>query len=646
MLFIQITTILLGYSVACLGAGILVLSLLVRQVESIKSASSGVMLATGFILGQGILASLWLLLALVGWFSPVLVVGISTICILAVFFLSVPLWVAFRNQAISLWRELRSEPWGWQMVAALTTVLCLGWLTSIGSPFSGDAVAFYMALPKVIAASHRLIPLPGYETYTNIGLQGELHYSVFMIFKSLDAARLFAWPTMLAAAVMLLAIGRRVGLGQRGQWITLALVFASSAVLNMSGDGKVDVFAAAPGVAAYYWILQIRSQPQRLAVWLTGFFSGFAIAAKLSYMVVLAPGLLILFFWGFRDEVLDQSKRKQTFMMLLRVGVPIVFVLFISVSPQMIKNALLFHNPIAPFGASGIGWAKQVWFGAETTRRIVLTYPLALVFGSYWGQYGNMSPLTLAFLPLALLLPKPRRLVDSPLAAVTISASAGLLCWVVTQPSVIAPRYILATLLLFVLLPGRAAEYISKTETPPRLFALGIIISITVNVLTVGLYDKNIVFAPTHTFTYLTGMIDECNRDGEYCQATSVINSHAESGDRVFLASYYRYWLRPDLLQCVSGTGDYTKVIESNTNEERWLTLYQEGFLYLLADRHTHAAFLDNLNLDDPPAWVELNLLYEDGKLRLYELDFNNPPASQLRTCRQIHPPAWDVVDR
>jgi hypothetical protein len=644
MLIIQIFSQLLGYSLACLGAGVLILNIIAKRSNSIQSASPGTLLASAFILGQGILASLWLLLALKGWFSPSLVLGISLICILVGIFLGRGLFVAFGQQVSSLWRELRQEPWGWQVIVALTILLCLAWVTSIGRPFEGDSAAFYMALPKVIASSHRLVPLPGYDNYTNIGLQAELHYAVFMAFDDLDAARLFAWPTILAGAVMLLAIGKQIGLGQRGQWIALALIFSSSAIIYLSGDGKADLFAAAPGLAAYYWILRTHDC-KKMALWLTGFFSGFAIAAKLSYIVVMAPGLVLLLFWTFREKLLDKNGRKEFLLVISVAGIQIFAALLISIAPQLIKNTLLYHNPIAPFGTDGIGWAKQIWFGPETTRRIVLTYPFALVFGDYWGQYGTLSPLVMAFLPLAIFLPKSRQTLLSPLVVVTLSAAVGLLLWIVTQPSVLAPRYILATLLLFVLLPARAVEYVSKNDRHSRWLNTGIIVCMIVTILA-GLHFSEIIFLPRVTFAYLTEKINECDRDGAYCQVSTFINHQAQAGDRVYLATYYRYWLRPDLLQCANTISD-SKIFQSkHTSAERWASFYEQGFRFLMVDRKTHSAFLEKFPLENPPAWLKPTILYQEGSLEIYQLDFKNPPTSPLKTCRLVHPPAWDVVDR
>ena len=405
MFAFKIFFILVGYTIACFGAGALVLRVLSVPPASRKTFSAGTELATAFILGQGVLASLWLLLALAHRFSPIIVILGTAVCVLISAVLLLPRFGDFTKQVRSVWSELRADTWAWQVVGILTLLLCLAWVTSLGRPIIGDASAFYMALPKVIAASHRLVPLPGYEAFTSIGLQGELHYAALMELGSPDAAQLFAWPTIVAGAAMLLALGRQVGLGRRGQWITLTILFTSSAVYMLSGDGKTDLFAAAFGLAAYYWILQIRCGSQRLASWLTGLFCGFAIVAKFSYIPVMASGMALLLIWEFRENLLDSDQRKKNITAFLTVGFQIFAGLLIAITPHLIQNALLYHNPIAPFGTGNV---SETWFGPITTHRLLLTYPLALTFGSYWAQYGDLSPLLLAFLPLALLLPRGR----------------------------------------------------------------------------------------------------------------------------------------------------------------------------------------------------------------------------------------------
>ena len=142
--------------------------------------------------------------------------------------------------------------------------------------------------------------------------------------------------------------------------------------------------------------------------------------------------------------------------------------LIIALLPHLIKNGLLFNNPLAPFGTDLMNLLNQDWFGPATTRRVLLTYPLALTFGDYWGQLGNLSPLILGFLPLAIFLPRPRNPVTSPLIVLTLAALVGVLAWITIRPSMLLPRYMLATLLLFVLLPARAAEFLTLHDSYPR----------------------------------------------------------------------------------------------------------------------------------------------------------------------------------
>lgn len=642
ILFASLVFLLLVYSAACLGGGTLALRILAYRSDTAVKQSAGTMLATAFALGQGLLASLWLLLALVGWFLRPVVIGVVVILALSGAILAWDWIRGFTRQVVLIWRELRSDTWGWQSLAGLTMLLCLAWITSIGRPLDGDASAFYMVLPKVVAASHRLVPLPGLEGFTNLGLQGEMHYAALMALQSPDAARMFAWPTILAGAVILLALGRRVGLGRRGQWIALAGLFTSSAVIYLSGDGKVDLFAVPFGLAAYYWVLQVRNGPRRLALWLTGLFSGFAIVAKLSYLPVMAPGIVLLLVWQYWEDIRDPIKRKQTLVTVTTAGLQIFVGLLLALTPHLIQNGILYHNPFSPFGSNTMGWAEQLWFGPETTRRIVLTYPLALTFGMYWAQYGDISPLVLAFLPLGLLLPRPRSFLASPLVAVTLAALVGLVVYAVFFPSVLAPRYFLVVLLLLILFPARAAEFVSQNDSRPRWLAAGVMGVTDITLIVTGLYFLGNVFYPFNMYQYLTGNLSECARGQTiYCDAMTAINGAAKPGDRVYLMSFYRYWLRPDLIQCVLTSSGVPLGAD-----ERWAYLYAQNVSFLLADKATHSAEIDALDLSNPPGWLELKLLYSngDGTLMAYQIKWVDPPTQISETCQQLNPPAWDIV--
>jgi len=643
-LYIIMPVVLIGYSAACSGAGILFLKLFGAHADRMERISAGTILATGFVLGQGILASIWLLLALGGWFSIEIVGTFCFIITVVGLYIGRGLFSGLKNQVASIWRELREDTWGWQLIAGLTVTLCLLWVTSLGRPLLGDGSAFYMALGKLTAYSHRLIPLPGFEGFTNVGLQGELHFAALTALHSPEAAKLFSWPTISAAGIILASLGRVVGMGRRGQWLTLSMLFSSSAVVSLSGDGKVDLFAVALGLAAYYWAVQIRFARTKIALLLTGLFSGFSIIAKLSYAPVMVPTIALLVLWGYEAEFKNKGQWRSTFRSFIGGCTVILAGLLLAFIPHFAKNGLLYHNPISPIGSGGIGWLNQTWFGPEVTRWILLTYPLALTYGSYWAQYGNLSPLILAFLPLMFYLPRPRPFFSSPLVAITLVALAGIGVWIIYNPSVFSPRYILALLLLLILLPARCAEFVSLNDQRPRLLAMGVIVSTIVVLIAGGLSFLDQVFFPSATIQYLARTMDECKRDGEYCRAMSRINRDAESGDRVYVASYQHYWLRGDLLQCANNQND--PFSSGAVGEQMWLELYQNGFKYLLIDESTHGFMVERLDLDHVPKWVKLKLKYNTMPLSVYEMNFDNPPSTvQPAACQRLpSSTTWEVM--
>jgi hypothetical protein len=645
MLTIEIMITLLAYSLACFGAGIVALTLLFRGVALHRLVSPGTVVATAFILGQGILASLWVLLALGGWFSRLTVFAVVLICVLGGLLQGWSLLKSFGHQVVSIWRELREDTWGWQLVAALSMLLCLLWVTSLGRSLSGDGPAYYLALGKLIAASRHLIPMPGYEFFMNVGLQGEMHFAALMAMYSPDAARLFSWPTISMTGILLTALGRVCGMGRRGQWLTLASLFSSSAVVWLSGDGKVDLFAAALGVAAFYWAVQSRFVHLTGTLFLLGLLSGFSIVAKLSYAPVMVPTMSFLVLWGYMPEFQDRTRWRFAMKSFLRGCIVIVAGLIIAFVPHMIKNALLYGNPLSPLGSEDAVWVHQTWYGADVTRRILFTYPLALTYGSYWAQYGNLSPLLLAFLPLVFYLPRPRPFFSSPLVIVSLTGLIGILAWSIYSPSVFSPRYILGALLLLILLPARAAEYVSLTDSRPRLLAAGVLGLTVISLVAFMLFCLNLIFFPNATIQYLTGTLDQCDRDGVYCTAMELLNQDAKPGSRIYLATYLHYWLRGDLLQCVSNANDQDLPARAS-GQKAWLKMYKDGFNYLLIDKSSHTFVLDRLNIAQPPEWVDLIPLYSSEALDVYKLRFKNPPSTSKPAVCQRLPSSriWEVV--
>jgi hypothetical protein len=123
------------------------------------------------------------------------------------------------------------------------------------------------------------------------------------------------------------------------------------------------------------------------------------------------------------------------------------------------------------------------------------------------------------------------------------------------------------------------------------------------------------------------------------------INEEAKPGSRVYLASYLHYWLRSDLLQCASNSSDHDIPVRVSA-EQLWLELYERGFQYLFIDKYSHAYLLEQLDISQPPKWVNLIPKFSSETLYIYKLKFERPPSTiKPATCERLPSSRiWKVV--
>ena len=170
------------YAAACVFLGLLAIRLVVGTDAFRGGLTPVAKTASAFLLGSGLLASVWLLVSLTPdrWFTP----WVVTIVVGAALGLGV--WDGLpllRDTARQIGRAvagaIRQLPWTWKIVVAVTAGLIAYYGLTCFLPPKGDAAAFYAALPKVIAHQWRLVILPGWRFWTVIGLHGEFHAAVF-----------------------------------------------------------------------------------------------------------------------------------------------------------------------------------------------------------------------------------------------------------------------------------------------------------------------------------------------------------------------------------------------------------------------------------------------------------------------------------
>lgn len=621
------------YVFACLGLGTGIYYFVSRKNSNFE-VSAGVEIATKYLLGLGILANFWVLLSLIGLFLSNLVKAIIfSFSIFGIFF-NYKLLLKTARQISNIYNEFKVDDWKWKILIILTITICCLWVFSIARSPISDGSGFYLALAKLIASSERLSVLPGYEELTSIGLQGEMHFAALLTMKSPESIHLFVWLTIIAGSIMLLALGKAVGLKRHGQWLALAMVFTSSTLIELSGSGKTDLFATALAFAAYYWAFNISERNESSFFILTGLFTGLALVAKISYTITLIPSLMLILLWAISFRKVNPSK---TILNLnyLRVIIGIC----IAVLPHIIKNTVLFENPFAPFGIESV--TNQDWYGLETSKRILLILPFALTFGDYWAQMGNLSPLVLMFIPLIFFIPKPKNLLQSPIIIITSATILGLFCWFSLQPFTFAPRYFMACLLLLIIPASFSAELFAlQNKTILRL----IIFVVSLIILLTGLYYLNHVFLVKKTYQLISGQIPNCQIDPNHCSITSIANDSLESGERLFANDNFRYWLRPDLIQCGLTTEETKSYLNLHTAEQRWRFIIGRGFRSILV-MNTLNPLSNSIKKDikNIPEWLQVTI-QQNQRLIFVKIKPLDSKYKSLLDCKQIHPPAWDII--
>ena len=632
-------TALVGlYCLACTGLALgarLLLRPVLQATVAEKSAPLAVLprpvaLATLFLGGMALINAGLTVLGLTGGIKPLplallLATGIPGLWLSRA---QAAMLVRRTGSALNSWRR---EPRWMAILVALLVLLMLGFgLAALARGPEGDAEAFYLVYPKIIAATGWLAPLPGpFHDFSAIGLPAELHFAALMALADAHAAKLLVWPVATAALALLIGIVAACGGGRLAQVLTAAILLSSTTFNHYIFDGKVDLFAAAFGLAALYWLLAADGKTAPRESFLAGVFAGLATTAKFSYLPALGVAMLVLML------ALAQRPRARSFLIQ---GAWIASGAVLGWLPQLLKNGVLFGAPLAPFVGlpmeEGQNWLRQVWFSPETTRHIVLTYPLALVLGRYPMQGGGLSLLLLAFAPLALLRPR-RAWWSNRLSAVTLAAVAATAVWVILRPSVIAPRYILAPLLLIVPVVALAAES-AWTRPGSRLLGAGMLATVLA-ALTASAW--HLLPVPGGVATQVRQGQSACTLASESCPALLELAQSAPLGQRVFLASYYVYWLRPDQLQCRDSYAEQRRIVLA---EDPVSLLRQRGFSLVVVD---HASFsrlgelLDRAVQDNQG----IRLRHGAGKIKVYDIAAGGSPVA---VCSNAGTRGWQVREQ
>ena len=124
------------------------------------------------------------------------------------------------------------------------------------------------------------------------------------------------------------------------------------------------------------------------------------------------------------------------------------------------------------------------------------------------------------------------------------------------------------------------------------------------------------------------------------CHDMLAMNELADPGDRIFTTNSYTFWLRADLIQCLSSADD-RRALRSSV--EDLSHLYDLGFRYVenvgepwdLA-RIAHGMSVSGVYSRDSAGMSQA--------VQIYKIQSVDPDRQPLWSCRQENPPAWEVL--
>ncbi|MCM2284759.1 MAG: hypothetical protein NDI81_08265 [Desulfobacula sp.] len=558
-------------------------------------------LVIGLALGQAVMGSVWQVMAVFGLFQ----IGIVTFVLGGILLcFGIVFRTGIKWRANSGWLKrgfVRVPVYGWILLTGLVVVITATWIRSFGWP-DGDAMAFYLAQPKLIAFTGALTPVADYESFAEIGLFAEMHSAVMYLFSGEMAARAWLWQSGMLLVLSMVALSVETMLPIGASILVSATVLTSTAILFVMTDGKTDHVGTAWAIASLLTALKIEWQSPWRPVFLAALLAGLAGLAKLSFLVGLPIILAILTI----DRLFSTRRTHHINPLVVRViAIACVAVAGVVVawSSLMIKNYIVYGELFAPFYYLGGGsghMLNQVWFSPENTRWILLTYPFALIYGKYPMQAGNLSPLLLAFVPMLILAWRQGFKPGRSSVTLAIAGLVSVCMWMLLRPSVLAPRYIFPmTLCVVPLLAGGADFWLSKSVS--RFAVLLIVSAILVHTALIGLRF--------HQGWPLTQLYATNQKPDGLLVAGDHLGIDAYPGARFLVASYYKSFLESKVLACTISSKEKARLQQLNpaSPAEMWACLYQNGVTDIMMYRPTHPRLLGQLpEVDETPDWLDV----------------------------------------
>ena len=602
------------YSVAVLVTGVLILVVLMgREVSSSIRAGVGVtgFVWLGFMMGQGVLGTTWLILSL----ARILYPGIIWVLCVSAWLIGGFFLNRHRRQVVDATGSIDSARFSfrnfsswyfWVGMGVLAVGVCR-FLIALTPSQNDDAVHWYLAVAKVIAFDHKIDFQPFTVPHSALyPLQVEMHWAA--LFAIANETAVTTWDYLCGvsflAGVGLLA--RHFTNEKRVVLLAVLMILSTPGFYDLLGAGKVDNAAAQYAIAAFLWLALWPSLGRRTLL-LAGLYLGWGIAARYTN-IILMPALAlftVITIRNARDILFAEGTSNPGMRFWITNALVAGFAATITATPMLIKNWMLVGCPLAPLlGCREAFWAPMYGGAVKTIEWILyspkpftgggdnisavdlLLYPFVWTFGARDDMLGNISPLFIGLVPTLLFywrLPTVR-----PTLTVGIAGIVSIAIWLLIKPFMLYTRWFLVPLGLFAI--PLSTSVVAAVREPHRGgAAAGLLLKSGIFLILLFLMFQS--RAAIYAVRYIAGIDSRAKIYEKLPFADSDVaiwlNTNVEPNNRVAVGNWggYSYLLDSRILLRSESAEERQWLKEQRSSlslADIWLFLVDRGFNYIV----------------------------------------------------------------
>lgn len=456
-------------------------------------------------------------------------------------------------------------------------VLVLFFLISVLVNFIGsltpeifyDSLLYHLGLPKLYLINHKIFNVQE-NLFSNYPSLGEMLYTLAISVQGDEFGKLINFSVSILCAVVIYLISRKL-FNRKTGILSVAIFYITPIVSTLSWTTGVDLFVV------FFVLLSLYAFISNLSSYTVGIFAGLALSCKLT-AVFFIPAFFILY-------IIKKVKLNEILIF--------VIIIFVMISPWLIKNVIYTGNPVFPhlrnlFGGPVLNEDSFKILISELKSikiRNVLDFfmfPWNLTLNvPAFGRY-MIGPMFLFLIPLTFIQNRFKQ--SHNLKHISLFFLVAFILWIITTN---LSRYFLPGLAILSIILAYSCERVfnSKNILKYILFA-GISVLLLINTCW-SFYLLNFYFKPFGVVTGLQSREEYLYEKPyqNYYVVFKYINENLPDGSKILFVGETRgfHSQKNFVTSTVFNINPFIKLLKTCKNsEEIYKNLKNKGFTHIL----------------------------------------------------------------